>query len=111
MSEAKMMEQCQEMKEQKAKMKAEMKSYDAQLTEQIAAMNRAPEDKKTTLMAAIITQMAEQRVAMNERKAKMEDEMMGHMSQHMGMGKKSMAKCPMMKGMKGEHIKHHEDQK
>lgn len=63
MSEAKMMEQCQDMKEQKAKMKAEMKSYDAQLTEQIAAMNRAPEDKKTALMATIITQMAEPTVS------------------------------------------------
>lgn len=101
MTEAKMMEQCQEMKEQKAKMKADMKVHDAQLTERLTEMNRAPQDKKTDLMAAVVTHMVEQRIAMDARKAKMEEEMMKHMMQHMQMGKESMAKCPMMKGMKG----------
>ncbi len=101
MTEAKMMEQCQEMKAQKAKMKADMKAHDAQLIEQLAEMNRAPQDKKMDLMAAVVTQMVEQRIAMDARKAKMEEEMMKHMMQHMQMGKESMAKCPMMKGMKG----------
>ncbi len=101
MTEAKMMEQCQEMKEQKAKMKADMKVHDAQLTERLTAMNRAPQDKKTDLMAAVVTHIVEQRIAMDARKAKMEEEMMKHMMQHMQMGKESMAKCPMMKGMKG----------
>jgi len=41
--------------------------------------------------------MAEQRVAMDARKAKMDEEMM----QHMQMGKDSMSQCPMMKDMKG----------
>jgi hypothetical protein len=45
--------------------------------------------------------MLEQRISMDARKAKMEDEMMEHMMKHMEMGKKSMAKCPMMKDMKG----------
>jgi len=114
MTSAKMMEQCQEMKDQKAKLKADIKSYDVQLTEQVAAMNRAPDDKKTALIAAVLTQMTEQRIAMGERQAKIEEEMMEHMSQHMGMGRKSMTKCPMMKGMKakkGEHGKHHDDEK
>jgi hypothetical protein len=101
MTEARMMEQCKEMKEQKAKMKADMKVHDAQLTERLTAMNRAPQDKKTDLMAAVVTHMVEQRIAMDARKAKMEEEMMKHMMQHMQMGKESMAKCPMMKGMKG----------
>jgi hypothetical protein len=118
MTEAKMMEQCQEMKEQKTKMKADMKAHDTQLTEQLAAMNRAPEDKKTDLMAAVITGMVEQRITMDARKAKMEEKMMQHMMQHMEMGKESMAKCPMMKGMKGmdeksagDHKEHQAEQK
>ena len=116
-----MMDACKEMKEQKEKMKEDMKAQDAELTEQIAKMNSAPEDKKVGLMAAVITGMTEQRIAMDVRKAKMEDEMMKHMMQHMEMGKESMAQCPMMKGMKDmkgmddksatPHKDHHEEQK
>ena len=101
MTEATMMERCQEMKEQKQKMKEDMKAQDAQLTEQLADMNRAPKDKKMGLMAAALTGMVQQRITMDARKAKMDDEMMQHMMQHMQMGKDSMAQCPMMKGMKG----------
>ena len=100
MTEAKMMERCQAMKEQKQKMMAEMKAQDAELTAQVAKMNSAPEDKKMGLMAAILTHMVEQRIAMDARKAKMEEEMMKHMMQHMQMGKESISQCPMMKGMK-----------
>ena len=100
MTEAKMMERCQAMKEQKEKMMADMKAQDAELTVQVAKMNSAPENKKLDLMAAVVTQMVEQRTAMNVRKAKMDEEMMKHMMQHMQMGKESMSQCPMMKGMK-----------
>jgi mannose-6-phosphate isomerase-like protein (cupin superfamily) len=100
MTEAKMMERCQEMKEQKQKMMEDMKAQDVQLTEQLTKMNRAPENKKMGLMAAVITHMVEQRITMDARKAKMEEEMMQHMMQHMQMGKESMLQCPMMKGMK-----------
>ena len=114
-TEAKMMEQCQEMKAQKAKMKADMKAHDAQLTERLTEMNRAPQDKKTDLMAAVVTHMVELRITMDARKAKMEEEMMQHMMQHMQMGKESMAKCPMMKGMDaksaGDHKEHQAEQK
>ena len=103
----KMMEHCEAMKEKKQKMKAEMKTQDAELSEQIARMNRAPEDKKVGLMAGVITQMLEQRMAMNARKAKMEEEMMEHMMQHMQMGKESMKKCPMMKAMDGKSADKH----
>ena len=51
-------------------------------------------------MAAVITRMVEQRIAMDARMAKMQEEMMQHMMQHMQMGKESMSQCPMMKGMK-----------
>jgi uncharacterized protein HemX len=100
MTEAKMMEHCQEMKEQKQKMKEDMKAQDSELTKQIAEMNHAPKDKKMDLMAAVITRMVEQRIAMDARKAKMEEEMMKHMMQHMQMGKESMSQCPMMRDMK-----------
>jgi hypothetical protein len=107
MMEGKMKEQCQKMKE-------DMKAQDAELTEQVAKMNSAPEDKKMSLMADVITHMVEQRIAMDARKAKMEEEMM----QHMQMSKESMSQCPMMKGMKGmdeksasAHKEHQEEQK
>jgi hypothetical protein len=101
MTEAKMMERCQEMKEQKQKMKEDMDAQNAQLTEQLVKMNSAPEDKKMDLMASVLTLMVEQRIAMDAQKAKMDEEMMQHMMQHMQMGKESMSQCPMMKGMKG----------
>ena len=113
MTEAKMMERCQEMKEQKQKMMEAMKAQDAELTEQLTKMNSAPEDKKMSLMAAVITHMVEQRITMDARKAKMEEEMMKHMQ----MGKESISQCPMMKGMKdmdeksaGAHKEHQEEQ-
>jgi hypothetical protein len=101
MTKAKMMAACQKMKEQKQKMKEDMMAQGAQLTEQIAKMNRAPADQKQDLMAAILTRMEAQKLTMDARKAKMEEAMMQHMMQHMQMGKDSMAQCPMMKDMKG----------
>lgn len=101
MMEGKMTEGCQEMKEQKQKMKEDIEAQDAALTEQIAKMNSAPDDKKMSLMADVITQMVEQRITMDARKAKMEEAMMTHMMEHMQMGKESMSQCPMMKGMEG----------
>ena len=115
MMEDKMMERCQAMKEQKETMAADMKARDAELTAQVVKMNRAPEDNKLDLTAAAVTQMVEQRTAMNARMAKMQDEMMKHMMQHMQMGKASMAQCPMMKGMDDKsadaHKGHHTAQK
>jgi nitrogen fixation/metabolism regulation signal transduction histidine kinase len=101
MTEATMMERRQEMKEQKQKMMEDMNTQDTQLMEQLTEMNSAPKDKKIGLMAAVLTHMVEQRIAMDARKAKMDDEIMKHMMQHMQMGKESMAQCPMMKDMKG----------
>ena len=115
MMEGKMMERCEAMKEQKQKMKEGMKAQNAELTEHVAKMNSAPEAKKVGLMAAVITQMVEQRTTMDARKAKMQEEMMQHMMQHMQMGKESMAQCPMMKDMSeksaGTHEGHRDEQK
>jgi hypothetical protein len=82
-------------------MMKKMKAQDAKLSEQAAKMNSAPPDKKTGLMADVVTQLVEQRMARDEQKAKMGEEMMEHMMKHMQMGKESMAQCPMMKDMKG----------
>jgi len=99
--QGKMTTSCQEMKEQKEKMMADMKAQDVELTEQVARMNSAPQDKKLDLIAVVVTHMVEQRTAMNARKAKMQEEMMKHRMEHMKMGKESMSQCPMMEGMKG----------
>ncbi len=96
-----MMESCQQMKEKKQELMADMKAQDAELTKAVAKINNAPEDQKMGLMAALITSMVEQRTDMHTRKAKMQEEMMSHMMEHMQMGKESMAQCPMMKRMKG----------
>ena len=98
MTKAKMMEQCQEMKAHKQKLVEDSKAQDDQLTQQLADMNRAPDDRKMGLMAAVVTQMAQQRMSMNARKEKMDSEMMQHMMQHMQMGKEPMAECPIMTG-------------
>ncbi len=105
MMEGKMKEQCQEMKDAKEKMSAKMKEQDADLATKVAAMNAAPADQKQALMAGLVTNLVEQRTAMHEEKAKMEEKMMKHMMEHMQMGKKSMSECPMMKGMK-DHSEH-----
>lgn len=100
MAETTMMERCQEMMKKKQKLEEDIKAQDAQLIEQLREMNRAPEDKKVDLMAAVLTQMVEQRITMDARKAKMEEEMMQHMMEHIMMGKESLSQCPMMKSMK-----------
>lgn len=55
---------------------------------------------------------------MNARMAKMQEEMMQQMMADMQMGKESMSKCPMMKGMMdmdeksaGAHKEHQKEQK
>lgn len=94
------------MMEHHQKMMADMKAQDAQLTEQVAAMNSAPESTKLDLLAAIVTKMAVQRTAMTARMESMHDEMMKTMksrmmNQQMHMDEAPMSKPPMMNGMKG----------
>jgi len=96
--DAKMMEHCRAMKEQKQKLQSDLDSQAIQLRDQIEKMNRAPREEKVELLAAVVTDMAEQQANMNARKSKMMDGMMSHMMEHMQMGKESMAQCPMMQG-------------
>ena len=86
------------MKAQKQKLQADRKAQDTQLLGEITQLQNGAEKQKVTRMAGILTRMVEQHMAMDERKAQMEEQMMQHMMQHMQMGKESMASCPMMKG-------------
>jgi hypothetical protein len=101
MSETNMTPRYQAMQEQRGKMMADMQAQDAQLTEQITEMNRAPENKKLDLMAAIVTRMSEQRTAMNTRMQNMQGGMMGNMMPPMQMDTNSMPQDSTMQGMKG----------
>lgn len=98
-AETDMMARCQAMMTEKQKIRAEIKAQDAELKAQVAKMNSAPQDEKLDLLAAVVTQMVEQRIAMQDRKARMEEQMMPHMMQHMKMGMGSMTHCPMMQDM------------
>jgi hypothetical protein len=98
-AETDMMARCQAMMAEKQKIRAEVKAQDAELQAQTAKMNSAPQDEKLDLLAAVVTQMVEQRIAMQARKARMEEEMMPHMMQHMKTGTGSMTHCPMMQDM------------
>jgi len=101
MMNGKMIERCQEMMKEKQKMKEDMKAHDAELTEHVAKMNSAPEDKKMDLMATVITHMVDQRIAMDARKAMMEEEMMQHMMQHMADGQGIHGAVPDDEGNEG----------
>ena len=97
-TDAQMAAHCKEMKDAKTKFADDVKAEDALLTEEVTAMNGAADEKTLGLLAAVVTRMAGQRVAMDARRAAMEDSMMQHMMQHMQMGKDSMPKCPMCNG-------------
>jgi uncharacterized protein HemX len=113
--DGKMMEGCEAMQAQKKAMMEDMKAQDVELTEHVAQMNSAPADKKVDQIAAVVTHMVEQRIAMDARMAKMHEEKMEHMMEHMQMDKESMAQCPMMKDMSeksaGTHEGHRDEQK
>jgi len=96
LTESTMMEHCAEMKAQKQKMNDDIKLQSTDLADKMATMNEVPADQKLTLLAAIVTKMAEQKSIMDERKANMEEQLMTHIMQHLSMNKGTMAKCPMM---------------
>lgn len=101
MTDAQMMKSCHDMQAQKQKLNQDVKVQDAALADQCAKMNSAPENQKAGMLIILVTNMVEQKCAMDARRGDMEDAMMKHTMQHMQMGKESMQGCPMMKGMKG----------
>jgi hypothetical protein len=94
-----MLEQCKALQAQRQQMMTDMKAQDTALAEQVAQMNSATADKKLGILAALVTRMADERIANDASMAKMSDAMTAHMMQHMEMGRGSMQGCPMMKGM------------
>ena len=90
---------CQAMMAEHEKMMADMTAGDHRLDALIATMNTASGSDKAVATAAVVTEMATAGRTMRDAKAKMDQDMMGHMMEHMQAGKDSMASCPMMKPM------------
>ena len=83
-----------QMMERRQKMMADVKAQDETLKDLVAKMNSAPDDKKLALVTSVVTLLVEQRVAMNERRSSMMDEMFNHMMWHTRAGMESDLKCP-----------------
>jgi hypothetical protein len=92
---------CQAMMAEKNKMMADMKAADRRLDDLVAAMTAASGMDKMTATAAVVTEKVTQDRTMRDATAKMQEDMMAHMMEHMQAGKESMASCPMMKHMNG----------
>ncbi len=95
---------CYELRAQRQLFHAEVAAQNADLAVRIAAMNSAGEGQKLALLSALITQMAEQKAVMDERKEKLEDRVIRHLMEHMmeqkSMDGTSIAACPLMDGVK-----------
>jgi hypothetical protein len=98
MMKGKMPEHCQQMVEERRKMRDERRAEDAKLREQLVKMNKAFDGEKVDLMAAIVTQLVEQRISRNEHREEMHKGIMHRMH----MGKAGMSKCPMMDRMQDD---------
>ena len=92
---------CQGMEQELQKDKADLKVQDELLATQLDALNSAPQDRKLAQITTLLTTMVNQRIAMDVRRQKTQDDMMAHMMRHMQQGKESMAGCPMMRDMMG----------
>ena len=82
---------------EREKMMADMKAADQRLDDLVATMNAASGPEKMAATATVVTEMVTQRRTMQAGMMKMQEDMMGHMMEHMQAGKESMAMCPMMK--------------
>ena len=92
---------CQAMMAEHEKMMADMKAADHRLDDLVATMNAASGTEKMAATATAVTEKVTQDRTMRDGMMKMQQDMMGHMMEHMQAGKESMASCPMMKQMSG----------
>ena len=99
--DAGMAAKCEAMMAGHDKMMADTKAADQRLDGLVATMNGAPGQEKMAATATVVTEMVTQRRMQQAGMMKMQQEMMGHMMEHMQAGKDSMAMCPMMKPMGG----------
>ena len=86
---------------EREKMMTEMKAADQRLDDLVVKMNTASGTEKMAATAAVVSEMVTQRRKMRDGMMKMQEDMMGHMMQHMQAGTASMASCPMMKQIGG----------
>ncbi|HWR54258.1 MAG TPA: hypothetical protein VN428_24335 [Bryobacteraceae bacterium] len=98
MMQGAMADRCKAMMAKHDQMMAEMKKMDATLDEKLQAMRSARGESKVEAMAAVITEMVEQRRQGRERMMEMQHSAMQHMSEHMAQGGVQM-QCPMMSQM------------
>lgn len=82
-----------------SQMMSNSKDQDAELEKLVAEMSNAPADKKLDAIAAVLTQLVEQRKAMHEQ---MQEMMSANEKDEMGMCRKMMG-C----GQDGKHSAHH----
>ena len=90
---------CQAMMAEHEKMMADMKAADQRLDGLVATMNTVSGAEKMAATATVVTEKVTQDRTMRDATMKMQQDMMGHMMEHMQAGKESMASCPMMKQM------------
>ena len=100
-----MPQQCQAMMAKKNERMAKMQEADTQLQQKLATMNKAQGQAKVDAMAAILTQMVNQRAEMREQMMSMSDDGMKHMMGHMG-NQDAMKNCPMMSKPAADHSGH-----
>jgi hypothetical protein len=93
---------CQAMMAEREEMMTAMKAADQRLDDLVATMNTASGMDKMAATAAVVSEMVTQRRTMRDGMMKMQEDMMGHMMEHMQAGAASMAMCPMMKQMGGK---------
>ncbi len=93
-----MAERCKAMMAKHDQMMSEMKKMDADLDQKLQTMKSAQGQAKVDAMAAVITEMVEQRHERQKRMMDMQQSMMAHMSEHMAQGGGQM-QCPMMSQM------------
>ncbi len=91
------MAMCKQMMADKEKSMTHMKAMDAKLNHLVVLMNQATGNDKVDAIAAVVKELAAQRMIMHSSMEGMHMKMMGHSMQHMQSG--TMATCPMMKGM------------
>jgi alpha-D-ribose 1-methylphosphonate 5-triphosphate diphosphatase PhnM len=106
-----MMDRCRAMMDKLQQTQAALKNMDTELDKLVADMNSAPPDRKVNAMATVINTMVQQRKVMHERMMTAAQQMMQHAMEHTQMGKESVSRCPMMKGMMSmEDSQDHTDQ-
>jgi hypothetical protein len=92
-----MADKCKAMMAEHDKMMADMKAADQRLDSLVVKMNAESGQAKADATAAVVNEVVAQRKTMRDGMMKMQQDMMGHMMEHMQAGPDSMAMCPMMK--------------